>query len=290
MRSRSRSDGLTDAANAVEEALKGREDEARNALAERKLELKGGGPASKALPDGVGADPDSVSAAIRSRREELADIQKEIQNVETRLRNEASPAESPLALRDRAREVRERKERVEQEVEAHAAAFRLLQDAYEEFRSEDQTRLLGRVSQRIEALSEGVLGPVESEQGLEEAQLHAFGRLVPLATPPLSFGERNIALFGVRLGATDFLATGGITPPLLVDEPFAHLDEGHAEALWKLLCAIAEEWQVIVSTQDGLLVDRLGIQPDLELPRSGRIGHRPVGFESSPHTGGSTPR
>jgi len=84
---------------------------------------------------------------------------------------------------------------------------------------------------------------------------------------PLSLASRLVALLAIRLGAADFLAGNGVHHPLLVDEPFTHLDEVRAGQVWDLLCSLAADRQVIVTTQDRLVLDHLGVAPDIELTR-----------------------
>ena len=69
----------------------------------------------------------------------------------------------------------------------------------------------------------------------------------------------------VRLGSADFLADLEIQPPLLVDEPFAYLDVGRAEEVWSLLCQISRSRQVIVMSQDRLVLEHLGAAADIQL-------------------------
>jgi hypothetical protein len=52
---------------------------------------------------------------------------------------------------------------------------------------------------------------------------------------------------------------------LLIDDPFVHLDERRVTDLWAVLERIAETRQVIVATQDRLVLAHLGVSPDLEL-------------------------
>lgn len=176
------------------------------------------------------------------------------------------PPVSPLALETRLAELRAELGEAEREIRARREAYVLLADAYEEFRGQDQARLLAAISAHLEELSGGELGPLHTGAGLEEARLRAFGRDLPLDSPPLSFGELHAALLAVRLGAVDFLAGAGIQLPLLVDEPFAHLDPSRAGEVWRLLRRVARERQVIVATQDLLVLERLRVEPDIRLP------------------------
>lgn len=113
------------------------------------------------------------------------------------------------------------------------------------------------------------MGPVVAPDDLDSAQLMYGGRPLALASPPLSYGELHVALFAVRMGAADFLAGMAVRLPLLVDDPFVHLDAGRAAEIWDVLCTIARERQVILTTQDRLVIEHLGVHPDLDLDGPG---------------------
>jgi len=106
------------------------------------------------------------------------------------------------------------------------------------------------------------------------------GREVALDSPPLSFGEKHVVLLAIRLGAADFLAGDGTRHPLLVDEPFTHLDEVRSREVWDLLQRLARDRQVIVTTQDRLVLDHLGIRPDLDLAVAERAAEPEPATES----------
>ena len=81
----------------------------------------------------------------------------------------------------------------------------------------------------------------------------------------MSYGEYHAVILAVRLGTADFLARVGVRPPVIIDEPFTHLDERRAERLWNLICLIARDRQVIVATQDRLILRALGVTPGITL-------------------------
>ncbi|MFV1985712.1 MAG: ATP-binding protein [Gemmatimonadota bacterium] len=149
--------------------------------------------------------------------------------------------------------------------EGYRHAYAIVNDAYENFKTTDEERLLDAISGHLEALSGGTLGPIEAEHGLDEATIRSGDRALPLTSPPLSYGQLHVALLSVRLGAADFLAGLGVGLPLLIDDPFVHLDERSVADLWAVLQRISEDRQVIVATQDRLVLDHLGVSPDLEL-------------------------
>ena len=156
------------------------------------------------------------------------------------------------------------------EAGAYRRAHGLLTDAYEEFRETDQERLLRHIDGHLSVLGDRKMGPVVAPDDLDSALLMYGGRSLALASPPLSYGELHVALFAVRMGAADFLAGMAVRLPLLVDDPFVHLDAGRAAEIWDVLCTIARERQVILTTQDRLVLEHLGVRPDLDLDGPGR--------------------
>ncbi|HSH45569.1 MAG TPA: hypothetical protein VK966_06920, partial [Longimicrobiales bacterium] len=131
--------------------------------------------------------------------------------------------------------------------------------------------LLGELPGQAFGEIDGAVLPPRAADGhgaLEDARLRMNGRVVPMASPPLSFGEYHALLLSVRLGAADFLGGIGLLPPLVIDEPFVHMDSERVEATWALLSAVASERQVIVTTQDELRVKELGVKPDIHLQRN----------------------
>jgi DNA repair exonuclease SbcCD ATPase subunit len=262
-----RDPGDNGAAEEVVRELEAALSAARNELAEKNLALQRAAAESLDLPEGVEPDPNVVRRALHTRREECDRLESKLRELHRRLVNEASPPESSIALRDRLESMQEEREGLSASADAYRRAYALLAEAYEEFRARDQERLVENVSARLFALTDGRLGPVEAAGALSDGHVQAHGRLVAPESPPLSYGEFHAVLLAIRLGASDFLAKEGLLPPLVIDEPFAHLDEERSADLWRLLCDIARSRQVIIATQSGLLLDHLGVEPDIRLER-----------------------
>ena len=246
---------------AVREAAEG----ARERMVRGRLELERVGEASLHLPDGVVPTEEGVRRALQERRAERARVQEEVRTVAQELMERGAPSESPDALEAALAALEPRRDALERKAAVYEAAHALIADAYDAFRDRDQERLAKLVSEHAALLTDGRLGPVEVRDALDDARVRLDGRLLELGSPPLSYGELHALLLAVRLGAADFLAGVGVLPPLVIDEPFAHLDRDRAAALWALLSRIGAGRQVIVTTQDGLLLEHLGIEPDIAL-------------------------
>jgi DNA repair exonuclease SbcCD ATPase subunit len=237
-------------------------------LAPLKVRLLEASRRSFKLPAGVEATGGAVRTSLQDRRARHGELQEGLAGLERRIAYEGRPGQSALALEREIEQLREQLEATDQRAAAYREASALITEAYEAFRSTDQERLLVSISRHLEEISNGELGPLEATEGLETARVRAGDRSLPLASPPLSYGQLHITLLAVRLGAADFLAGLGVRLPLLLDDPFVHLDPGRARELWDVLAKIALERQVIVATQDRLLVDHLGIEPQLDLDSS----------------------
>ena len=221
--------------------------------------------AGHALPAAVEATPEAVESALAQRRAERREVERKAREADARLLQEGTGDESPVALRDQLSLAEAERAEIDREARVHELAFALVRDAYEAFREHDQERLVAAVSASLLELTGGAIGPVEAPESLGEAGIRLHGRSVELRSPPLSYGEFHAALLGIRLGAGDFLARSGIRPPLIVDEPFAYLDDERARELWRLLCRVARERQVLVVTQETLTLAALGVTPDIVL-------------------------
>ena len=233
------------------------------------------------LPPDVDPTPESVESALTARRAERRRLAEETRVAETRLLQEGTGQESPVALRDELDALTQRRAAIEREARVHEAAHALIRDAYAEFREHDQDRLVAAVSRAMQRLTDGAVGPLEAPGPLADAAVRLHGRRVELKSPPLSYGELHAALVAVRLGASDFHGRSGIRPPLIVDEPFAYLDVDRARGLWELLCATARERQVIVVTQETLTLEALGVTPDLRLEARVTGSAPPAGTSAS---------
>lgn len=254
-------------------------EEVRTAIARAQIEIDR--LAGYDLPESVDPTPGSVAAALAERRAERRRIEDQARTAETRLLQEATGSESPVALRDEIETLEAGRAAIYREARVHEAAYALVRDAYQEFREHDRERLLGAVSRALLELTGGAIGPIEAPGSLAEAGIRLHGRSVDLRSPPLSYGEFHAALLGIRLGASDFHARFGIRPPMIVDEPFAYLDLDRARELWRLLCRVAGERQVFVATQEALTLEALEIAPDIVLARSVSSYALPAGTSPS---------
>ena len=217
------------------------------------------------LPPDVDPTLEAVRRARRGRLETSEAVRAELAGVERDLALEARQGESALSIARELEAARVRSRALSARAAAYRRAHALITRAYEEFRRTDEERLVAAISWHLIELSGGDLGPLEVEEGLESAAVRVGERALPLASPPLSYGQLHAALLAVRLGAADFLAGLGVRIPLLIDDPFVHLDERSAADLWRVLERVARERQVIIATQDRLILAHLGVAADLEL-------------------------
>jgi DNA repair exonuclease SbcCD ATPase subunit len=276
---RGEGDEVEDRALRLRQHLEVESSEVRRSLAASTYRLEANASAGEQLPEGMAAESGAVEEGLRQHRVSRENLREELTHLNRELGDAERGVEAVLRLEERREQLRLEVETVEADVLIHRLAWSLLGDAHREFRERDQDRLVESISTRLEALSSGDLGPLVAQRSLEDASVRMYDKMLPLDSPPLSFGEKHLLHFAIRLGAADFLAEELVRHPLLVDEPFTHLDETRARHVWDTLCAIASERQVIVTTQDRLVLDHLGVRPDIALtgPSEWRVGVDPEG-------------
>jgi energy-coupling factor transporter ATP-binding protein EcfA2 len=239
--------------------------ERNDRLAPTRLELERERSEVEELPEDARTAFRKTDSEMEEKRQELTSKEAEERELRERFLAVPRPDESSLALEGRLEALRTALAEARREAGAYRRAHGLLVDAYEEFRETDQERLLRHIDAHLTVLGDRKMGPVVAPDDLDSAQLMYGGRSLALASPPLSYGELHVALFAVRMGAADFLAGMDVRLPLIVDDPFVHLDADRAAEIWDVLCTIARERQVILTTQDRLVLEHLGIRPDLDL-------------------------
>ena len=214
------------------------------------------------------ASPRAAEDAVRERERRLETRRAERERLIVELDRAARAQSDQARLEREAEELERRIDEAERTARSLRAAWALLRDGYDAFRDHDEARLVRAVTERLEGLGDPPLGPFLTEDGLGQPTVGLHGRRLGLESPALSHGQRHLVLLAVRLGAADFLADGGPAAPLIVDEPFTHLDERHAAQVWELLSRVAEHRQVVVTTQERGLLERLGVEPTITLSRN----------------------
>jgi DNA repair exonuclease SbcCD ATPase subunit len=265
-----RDETLLERAHEIRKELHEAASKERNRLSTIDLQLREVSRSQFELPDGVRPETAAVRHRLVERRADSTGLGDELNRLERRIAYDGRPDESSVAIESQLRVAETRLAELEARSAAYRHAFGLVTDAYEDFRQTDQDRLLAAISGHLRDATDGDLGPIAAEEGLETARVWLRGHKVPMDSPPLSYGQLHTALFAVRLGAADFLAGLGVRVPLLVDDPFVHLDEQRAGELWDVLTRLSTDRQVILATQDRLVLDHLRIRPHLSLESESR--------------------
>ncbi len=247
---------------AVEQAVSA---ERNDVMAPTRLALERERAEVARLPQDVRSAFQETDRELQDMRTRLEDGGTQLREVQRRLIALPRPEESSLALEARRQTLEEDLQAARGEARAYSLAYELLVDAYEGFRATDQERLVEHIDARLAALGGGELGPLAVPDDLSSAELRYAGRTMALTSPPLSYGELHVALFAIRIGSADFLSGLGVRIPLLVDDPFVHLDPIRAGEIWEVLSRVARERQVLVTTQNRLTLEHLGVRPDLNL-------------------------
>jgi DNA repair exonuclease SbcCD ATPase subunit len=210
------------------------------------------------LPDGVERVPADVKQAVDRHRLRASDLSDERRRLEVQLAGSAQIT-GVEALEEECSTLGSQIEETRRTVSAHRAAHALIQGGYAEFREQDEARLIEAVAARLRDLGGPVFGGFRAADGLEDPTVAMGVHDVGLESSQLSHGQRLVVKLAVRIGTADFLAVGGTATPLVVDDPFAHLDDENSARVWSLLSRLAETRQVIVTTQETELLDRLGV-------------------------------
>jgi len=220
---------------------------------------------TRGAPGGDALSARAVEQRLTEARAEVGGLRGERDRLRIALDRMTRAAGDVARLEERTTELENRLTEIEASVAALRAAHALLRDGYDEFRDQDEARLVAAVSGHLEALGEPSLGPFRTQAGLEGPTVGLARRRLAFDSLELSHGQRHLVMLAVRLGAADFLSLDGPAAPLIVDEPFVHLDDRHAAQVWNLLGDISVHRQVIITTQEEDLLERLGVEPTIRL-------------------------
>ena len=204
-------EALTAAATTLIGRVRSLASRARGALAAKDLELQQILAQPVTLPPNVPPEAEAVETALQERRNEQVETAEREEGLEQLLAEQGRAALNPLVLDEELQMTRAYWAQIALDVEIHRRANKLLADAYEEFRAADQQRLLGCISAQIGRLTGALLGPLETTGPLEDVLVRSTDRLLPLDSPPLSYGEFHACLLAIRLRGRLPRALGGAT-------------------------------------------------------------------------------
>ncbi len=240
------------------------EADAQQRLSEAKSHLQG---IEDAVPDVLPGDvkPESgpIDAAIKTLRARQQEVRAERQRLAVEIAGSARTALGVDRLEEECDVLEKRLDEIRRSAESFRAAHSLIRSGYDEFREQDESRLVEAILNQLQSLGAPELADFRTDVGLTQPTVELGGRRVALDSLELSFGERHLVKLAVRLGSAEFLGVSGLAVPLVVDEPFAYLDDRHSAQVWQLLVRIADDRQVIVTTQETQLLDRLGVTTGL---------------------------
>jgi len=208
---------------------------------------------------------EALEITLDERRQTRDEFLEDLTAAQRSVVEEGRLARSPIALRRQLAKSRARLEEVRERQATLQRASELIDNAYDEYREQDEQRLIDAISHALAGLTSGELGPFALDGNLDNPTIRADQRELPIECPPLGYGEYHAALLAIRIGGAGFLSNLGIRPPFIVDEPFAYLDESRCVQLWRILNRIARDRQVIVATTNHLLLDQIGVTPDVVL-------------------------
>lgn len=269
-------------------------EDARRRLAEIEVQRRQLGVPTAAIDDGEPAPltERALDETLQRKRRRRRALRGEREELRIRIDRASRTLAEAAHIERELREIERRIDETERAVEALRAAHALLRDGYDEFREHDEDRLVAAITDRLEALGDPALGPFRAEAGLDSPTVTLGGRPLSIDSPALSHGQRHLVKLAIRLGTADFLSLDDSAAPLVVDEPFAHLDDRHAAQAWELFRRVSEGRQVVIATQEVDLLKKLGIEPHVRLRRAplsnGGPAVRRAGERAEPAPGAAT--
>jgi len=214
----------------------------------------------QAHPDWVELVPEDTVQNIDGQLKELSTRTRDIQDEIARLQHEMSTSETGYTslaglLEDRSVAT----ENYQQLLESYTRftnAVEMLTAATAEFQRAFAPRLEARVAQSLSQIT---------DKRYEQAKvdpvnlgLHVWSQEIDRWVPAeaLSTGTRDLIYLAMRIAISDLLSTGNDPLPILLDDPFVHLDASRERNALTFLESVANDYQVLFFSKDLTLADR----------------------------------
>jgi len=136
-------------------------------------------------------------------------------------------------------------------------AIEMLQDATTAYQKTFAPRLETRIAQGLSKVTKSryqrvQLSPADLALDVWSPEANAW-----VSTELLSTGTRDLIYLVMRIAISDLLGSGKEPLPLLLDDPFVHLDASREQQALAYLGEIAQGYQVLYFSKDSSLPDRL---------------------------------
>lgn len=240
------------------EAVGCRDLDALRAAAAREAPASETGPASPRPAEPPPPAPPAAGRETLAAR--LTEIEREIAELET------APARETLEVEEEYAAARAAAERMEVVRRGLALAARRLEEVLDETEAELAPELQEEAGEYLAAVTGGRYGEVRLEPGAEGPVIRVrapeTGELMDPSS--LSAGTLDLLYLSLRLALAGRL-TRGRSHPLILDDPFPHLDRTRTAGLARAMAHLSRTNQIIWFTKDyglsGLIREETGLDP-----------------------------
>jgi uncharacterized protein YhaN len=207
----------------------------------------------------VPAEPERSLRAFAAERVELeracSESRASAAALDAELRTIEGQWEDLAALDERCGELRAACAKLERFESAVRLAKAILERRTREAHRQFATRLANYASQTFDEITAGRYADVRVDPTTLALKIRAPEIREFVGLDQLSVGTREQAFLVVRLAMVRIFAEGFETAPLLLDDPFAHWDQGRMERSFDVFSAAARDVQTILFTTQRTVAD-----------------------------------
>mgnify|MGYP001295782516 CR=1 FL=1 len=202
------------------------------------------GPERAGDPAVAGEALDRLAEEVQRYRERLSAVDDEDRQLGDRERDytRAEPINIAAAELELA-ELRQRREALQEEIEALVLAYRELQAAVRDYHATYRERLEDAASRYFARMTARPGRRVTLDQDFRVGVVEPDGTPVP--PEQLSQGARDQLYWALRVAIADLVAADARLP-FLLDDPFVHWDDGRLAQVREILGELAREGQVVL--------------------------------------------
>jgi len=197
-------------------------------------------------------DPAQLSQELATMDDELRGEAKRLAELETEARRLEEDAGDPATVKERLAAIDAESERLAEARDALALARELLRESADELSREFAPHLNEALRRNLTRITGGRYGEARVDNDLSvKVVVPETGYVV--SADDLSRATKDQIFLVQRLEIARLLAPTKGSPPLLLDDPFAHYDNERLRYGLEILAEVAEERQVILFSEDPVL-------------------------------------
>jgi DNA repair exonuclease SbcCD ATPase subunit len=206
-------------------------------------------------PAGVDRPPRAFAAEGDELERRRGDTRSTIAALDAELRTAEAQLDDLASLDERAGRLRAETASLERFEEALGLARRCIDERTREAHQKFARRLADYASRTLDGITGGRYADVRVDPTTLAVKVRAPETREIVEIDRLSSGTREQAYLVVRLAMVRMFAEGMETAPLLLDDPFAHWDEGRIERSFAVFEAVASGVQTILFTTQRPVAD-----------------------------------